>query len=189
MAGSFAAGAVVTGGAVAAIQPAKGPAVTETTTGMTEMSYEERARSMGIIIPQPATPVGAYVLAVQGGELLFTAGQGPVKEGAPVFKGKVGKDVTVEQAYEAARLAVLNCLAAARSLLGTLDRVERVIKVNGYVSSASGFAEQAKVMNGASDLLVQIFGEKGRHARTSVGVNELPLDMAVEVELVLACKP
>jgi enamine deaminase RidA (YjgF/YER057c/UK114 family) len=152
------------------------------------LSYEERAKSIGITIPQPATPVGAYVLAIQGGTLLFTAGQGPMKEGVPLFKGKVGQDLTVEQAYEAAKLAALNCLAAAKSVLGTLDTVERIVKVNGYVNSASGFTEQAKVMNGASDLLAQIFGEKGRHARTSVGVNELPLNIAVEVELVLACK-
>ena len=153
------------------------------------MSYEERAKSIGVKIPQPATPVGAYLLAVQGGALLFTAGQGPVKDGALVFKGKVGRDLTVEDAYEAAKLAALNCLAAARSVLGTLDKIERVVKVNGYVNSAPGFTDQAKVMNGASDLLVQLFGEKGRHARTSVGVSELPQNIAVEVDLVLACTP
>lgn len=151
------------------------------------MSYEERAKSVGIKIPQPATPVGAYLLAVQGGTLLFTAGQGPVKDGVSIFKGKVGRDLTVQDAYEAAKLAALNCLAAARSILGTLDRIERVVKVNGYVNSAPGFTDQAKVMNGASDLLAQLFGEKGRHARTSVGVSELPQDIAVEVDLVLAC--
>lgn len=153
------------------------------------MSYEERAKSLGIKIPEPATPVGAYVLAVQGGTLVFTAGQRPMKGGVPAFKGKVGQDLNVEDAYEAAKLAALNCLAAAKSVLGTIDRVERVIKVNGYVNSAPGFTDQPKVMNGASDLLVQIFGEKGRHARTSVGVNELPMDITVEVELILACKP
>jgi enamine deaminase RidA (YjgF/YER057c/UK114 family) len=155
--------------------------------GMRWLSYEERAKSVGINIPQAATPVGAYLLAVQGGTLLFTAGQGPVKDGAPVFKGKVGRDITVEDAYEASKLAALNCLAAAKSVLGTLDKIERVVKVNGYVNSAPGFTDQAKVMNGASDLLAQVFGEKGRHARTSVGVSELPLDIAVEVDLVLAC--
>jgi len=153
------------------------------------LSYEERAKSLGIKIPEPATPVGAYVLAVQGGTLVFTAGQRPMKGGVPAFKGKVGQDLNVEDAYEAAKLAALNCLAAAKSVLGTIDRVERVIKVNGYVNSAPGFTDQPKVMNGASDLLVQIFGEKGRHARTSVGVNELPMDITVEVELILACKP
>lgn len=155
---------------------------------MISLSYEQHAKSIGITIPQAATPVGAYVLAVQGGTLLFTAGQGSVKDGVPVFKGKVGGDLTLEQGYEAAKLSALNCLAAAKSFLGTLDRIERVVKVNGYVNSAPGFTDQAKVMNGASDLLVQIFGEKGRHARTSVGVSELPLNIAVEVELVLACK-
>jgi enamine deaminase RidA (YjgF/YER057c/UK114 family) len=153
------------------------------------LSFEDRARTIGIKIPQAATPTGAYLLAVHCGTLLFTAGQGPVKEGVPVFKGKVGRDVTVEDAYEAAKLAALNCLAAAKSVLGTLDKIERVVKVNGYVNSAPGFADQAKVMNGASDLLAQIFGDKGHHARTSVGVNELPLDITVEVDLILACAP
>jgi len=153
------------------------------------LSYEERAKSVGITIPQAATPLGAYVLAVQGGTLLFTAGQGPVKDGVPVLKGKVGRDLTLEQGYEAAKLSAVNCLAAAKAFLGSLDRIERVVKVNGYVNSAPGFTDQAKIMNGASDLLVQIFGENGRHARTSVGVSELPLDIAVEVELVLSCKP
>lgn len=153
------------------------------------MSHEERAKSIGLKIPQAATPIGAYLLAVQGGTLLFTAGQGPVRDGISLFKGKVGRDLTVEDAYEAAKLAALNCLAAARSILGTLDRIERVVKVNGYVNSAPGFTDQAKVMNGASDLLAQLFGEKGRHARTSVGVSELPQDIAVEVDLVLACTP
>jgi enamine deaminase RidA (YjgF/YER057c/UK114 family) len=156
---------------------------------MKRLSFEEHAKSIGIKIPQAATPLGAYLLAVQGGALLFTAGQGPVKDGVPVFKGKVGRDISVEDAYEASKLAALNCLAAAKSLLGTLDRIERVVKVNGYVNSAPGFTDQAKVMNGASDLLAQIFGEKGRHARTSVGVSELPLNIAVEVDLVLACAP
>jgi len=156
---------------------------------MNRLSNEERAKSLGIVIPKAATPLGAYVLAVQGGTLLFTAGQGPVRDGVLVSKGKVGKDITVEEAYEAAKLSALNCLAAAKSVLGSLDRVERVVKVNGYVNSAPVFTEQAKVMNGASDLLVQIFGENGRHARTSVGVAELPQNISVEVDLVLFCKP
>jgi enamine deaminase RidA (YjgF/YER057c/UK114 family) len=112
-----------------------------------------------------------------------------MRDGVAVFKGKVGRDITIQDGYEASKLAALNCLAAAKSILGTLDRIERVVKVNGYVNSASGFTDQAKVMNGASDLLAQVFGEKGRHARTSVGVSELPLDIAVEVDLVLACAP
>ncbi len=153
------------------------------------MSHEERAESLGIVIPKAATPLGAYVLAARSGTLLFTAGQGPVRDGVMISKGKVGKEITVEEAYEAAKLSALNCLAAAKSVLGSLDRVERVVKVNGYVNSAPGFTEQAKVMNGASDLLVQIFGENGRHARTSVGVAELPQNISVEVDLVLSCNP
>jgi enamine deaminase RidA (YjgF/YER057c/UK114 family) len=151
------------------------------------LSYEERAKSIGITIPKAATPVGSYVPAVQTGQLIFVAGQGSMREDGPAFKGKVGQDLTVNDGYEAAKLAALNCLAAAKSVLGTLDRVEGVVKVNGYVNSAPGFTDQAKVMNGASDVLVKIFGEKGRHARTSVGVSDLPLNIAVEVEIVLAC--
>ena len=153
------------------------------------LSYEERAKSIGITIPKAATPVGSYVPAVQIGQLIFVAGQGSMRQDGPAFKGKVGQDLTVNDGYEAAKLAALNCLAAAKSVLGTLDRVERVVKVNGYVNSAPGFTDQAKVMNGASDVLVKIFGEKGRHARTSVGVSDLPLNIAVEVEVVLACTP
>jgi len=153
------------------------------------LSYEERAKSIGITIPKAATPVGSYVPAVQTGQLIFVAGQGSMRQDGPAFKGKVGQDLTVNDGYEAAKLAALNCLAAAKSVLGTLDRVERVVKVNGYVNSAPGFTDQAKVMNGASDVLVNIFGEKGRHARTSVGVSDLPLNIAVEVEVVLACTP
>lgn len=152
-------------------------------------SCEERAKSIGITIPKAATPVGSYVPAVQIGQLIFIAGQGSMRQDGPAFKGKVGQDLTVNDGYEAAKLAALNCLAAAKSVLGTLDRVERVVKVNGYVNSAPGFTDQAKVMNGASDVLVKIFGEKGRHARTSVGVSDLPLNIAVEVEVVLACTP
>ena len=153
------------------------------------LSFEERAKSLGITIPAGAGPIGAYLLAVQSGFLLFTAGQGPVKDGVVVSRGKVGRDLTVGEGYEAARLCALNCLAAAKSVLGSLDRVERVVKVNGFVNSSLGFVEQAKVMNGASDLLVQIFGEKGRHARTSVGVAELPMDISVEVDVIMSCKP
>jgi len=156
---------------------------------MSLLSYEERAKSIGITIPKAATPVGSYVPAVQIGQLIFVAGQGSMRQDGPAFKGKVGQDLTVNDGYEAAKLAALNCMAAAKSVLGTLDRVERVVKVNGYVNSAPGFTDQAKVMNGASDVLVKIFGEKGRHARTSVGVSDLPSNIAVEVEVVLACTP
>jgi len=116
------------------------------------LSYEERAKSIGITTPQAAAPLGAYVLAVKDGTLLFTAGQGSVNDGIPVFKGKVGRDLTLEQGYEAAKLSTVNCLAAAKSFLGSLNRIERVVKVNGYVNSAPGFTDQAKVINGASDL-------------------------------------
>jgi len=154
---------------------------------MLSLSYEERAKSIGITIPKAATPAGSYVPAVQTGQLIFVAGQGSMRQDGPAFKGKVGQDLTVNDGYEAAKLAALNCLAAAKSVLGTLDRVDRVVKVNGYVNSAPGFTHQAKVMNGASDVLVKIFGEIGRHARTSVDVSDLPLNIAVEVEVVLAC--
>jgi len=122
---------------------------------------------------------------VRAGDLLFLSGTGPFKDGVIAFAGKLGKDLTVEQGYEAARLTLLNALAMVRQELGTLDRVTRVVRLTGHVASAEGFTQQPAVINGASDLLVQIFGDAGRHARLALGAAELPLNMAIELELIL----
>jgi enamine deaminase RidA (YjgF/YER057c/UK114 family) len=149
------------------------------------MSYDARLSELSITLPPAPKPVAAYIPAVRAGDLLFLSGTGPFKDGQIAFTGKLGKDLTVEQGYEAARLTLLNALAMVRQELGTLDRVVRIVRLTGHVASAEGFTQQPAVINGASDLLVQIFGEAGRHARLALGAAELPLNMAIELELIL----
>jgi enamine deaminase RidA (YjgF/YER057c/UK114 family) len=149
------------------------------------MSFDAKLTELGIALPPAPKPVATYIPAVRAGDLLFLSGTGPFKDGRIAFTGKLGRDLTVEQGYEAARLTLLNALAMARQELGTLDRVVRVVRVTGHVASAEGFTQQPAVINGASDLLVQIFGEAGRHARLALGAAELPLNMCLELELIL----
>ncbi len=149
------------------------------------MSANQRISDLGIILPQVATPAGAYVPAVVSGNLVFTAGQIPLVDGKLVATGKVGKDLSADQAKEIARICALNAVAAVKSVIGDLDRVTKVVKVVGFVSSTPDFTAQPSVVNGASELLEQIFGDKGIHARSAVGVAVLPLDAPVEVELVV----
>ncbi|MSQ15167.1 MAG: RidA family protein [Dehalococcoidia bacterium] len=149
------------------------------------MGYEERLAELGISLPQPPKPVAVYVPAVRFGNLLFISGQLPTREGKLLYTGKVGSEVTVDEAYQSARQAVLNALAIAKQELGSLDNVERVIKLVGYVASAPGFIQQPQVVNGASELLGEIFGAYGAHARVAVGAAELPLGAPVEIELTL----
>lgn len=149
------------------------------------MSANQRISELGITLPQVATPAGAYVPAVVSGNLVFTAGQIPLVDGKLVATGKVGKDLSAEQAKEIARICALNAVAAVKSVIGDLDRVKKVVKVVGFVSSTPDFTAQPSVVNGASELLEQIFGDKGIHARSAVGVAVLPLDAPVEVELVV----
>lgn len=146
---------------------------------------EGRLRELGLELPPAPAPVAAYVPAVRCGDLVFTSGQIPVREGRVVYAGKVGADLTPEEGYQAARLCALNALAVVRALVGGLDRVDQVVKVVGYVNSAPGFTGQPQVVNGASELLQAVFGEAGRHARSAVGVSDLPLNSAVEVELIV----
>jgi enamine deaminase RidA (YjgF/YER057c/UK114 family) len=144
----------------------------------------ERLRELGLTLPSVATPAGAYVPARRSGSLVFTAGQVPFVDGALAATGKVGAEITPEQGYELARTCTLNALAAVDDLVG-LDAVAGVVKVVGFVASAPGFTGQPGVINGASELLGAVFGEAGRHARSAVGVAELPLGAPVEVELVV----
>ncbi len=146
---------------------------------------EDRLRDLGYELPAVSHPAGSYVPATCAGTLLFTAGQLPFKDGQLPYTGKVGAEVSVEEAKEAARLCVLNALAAVKAEVGTLENARRIARVTGYVASAAGFNSQPEVMNGASDLLGRLFGEKGLHARTAVGVAELPFDAPVEVELIV----
>jgi enamine deaminase RidA (YjgF/YER057c/UK114 family) len=148
------------------------------------MRIEQELEKMGFTLPTPK-PVAAYVPAVRSGNLVFTAGQGPTVDGKPMFTGKLGRELTEEQGYKAAQLCVVNCLACVKSLIGDLDKVEQVVKLLGFVASVDGFTRQPWVMNGASELLIKLFGDRGKHARSAIGTNQLPLDIPVEVEIVV----
>jgi enamine deaminase RidA (YjgF/YER057c/UK114 family) len=149
------------------------------------MSANARIQELGITLPEVAKPAGAYVPAVQSGNLVFTAGQIPLVEGKLIATGKVGKEISVEEAKSIARVCALNAVAAIKGVVGDLDRVKKVVKVVGFVASTPEFTQQPAVINGASELLEQIFGDSGIHARSAVGVAVLPLDAPVEVELVV----
>jgi enamine deaminase RidA (YjgF/YER057c/UK114 family) len=149
------------------------------------MKIEQRLREMGFELPDAPAPVANYVRYVQAGNLLFLAGHGPNRSGAPVYAGKLGADVSIEQGYEAARSTGLNLLASAKEALGDLDRVKRIVKVLGMVNSAPDFGDQPKVINGFSDLMVELFGEAGRHARSAVGMAALPGGIPVEIEMIV----
>src|ERR1700730_10934701 len=149
------------------------------------MSFETRIQVLGLIIPEPPNPAGHFVPAVQTGNLLFVSGQISAISDQIFIKGKLGRDLSIEQGQEAARLALHNVLAVIRISVGTLDRIKRIIKLNGWVASAEGFNGQPQVVDGASMLLEEIFGEAGKHARAAIGVAELPLGASVELELIV----
>ena len=149
----------------------------------TEMSAEQRLIQMGLTLPEPPQPAGAYVRARRSGDIIYVAGQIPTVDGEVRYSGKVGADLTLEEGYEAAKLCGLNALAVLRAEAGSLNNIAQLVRVAGFVCSADGFTDQPKVINGASELFAEVLGEAGRHARVAVGVNELPLGSAVEVEV------
>jgi enamine deaminase RidA (YjgF/YER057c/UK114 family) len=149
------------------------------------MSAEDKARELGLNLDTPSAPAGSYVPTVQTGNLLFVAGQIPTRPDGTRPAGKLGADLTVEEGYEAARLCAVALMAQVKAALGSLDRVVRIVKVNGYVNSAPDFVQAPAVVNGASELLVEVFGEAGKHARAAVGVASLPAGVPVEVEMVV----
>ena len=150
------------------------------------MSVKEKLASLGLTLPTAAAPVAAYVPAVKTGNLVFTAGQLPVVDGKLVQEGKVGIDVTPEDAKKMAEICALNALAAI-SLVADVDQIEKIVRVGGFVNGAPGFVAIPAVINGASELLIKLFGDaNGKHARTAVGVAELPLNAPVEVEIVVS---
>jgi len=152
------------------------------------MSVKEKLAALGLTLPTAAAPIAAYVPAVKSGNLVFTAGQLPVVDGKLVLTGKVGSDVTAEDAKKMAEICALNALAAI-SLVADIDQIEKIVRVGGFVNGASGFVAIPAVINGASELLIKLFGEvNGKHARTAVGVAELPLNAPVEVEMVVQLK-
>jgi len=146
---------------------------------------EERLQELGLSVPEVAKPVAAYIPALRSGNHVYTSGQLPMRDGSLMLTGKVGGEVTEEEAVECARQCALNALAAVRAEVGELSAVKRVVKVVVFVSSTPDFTAQPKVANGVSELLGEVFGEAGRHARSAVGVSVLPLDAPVEVELVV----
>ena len=150
---------------------------------------EERLAALGIELPPPPEPVGNYIGAVQVGDLVFLGGVSNRVRGVLKYRGKLGRDLTVEQGYDAARMAAINHLAVLKSFLGDLDRVDRIVKVVGHINCAPGFNKLPPVLNGASDLLVEVFGQNGRHTRLALGASELNDDIPVETEMIVQVRP
>lgn len=149
------------------------------------MKIEERIKELGIDLPEAAAPAAMYVPVKQTGNLLFISGQIPVKDGKMVYTGKAGEERTLEEAQAAARLCAINIISAVKAHLGDLDKVASIVKITAFVASKTGFDKQHLVANGASELLFDVFGEAGRHTRSAVSVNQLPLDATVEVEAIV----
>lgn len=149
------------------------------------MSFEAKLKELGVTLPDPPKPVANYVPVVRVGDLLFLSGVLPSRDGQLIMTGKLGQELTIEQGKEASRAAVLNGLSIIRHAAGSLDRVKQIVKMVGHIASAPGFTDQPHVLNGASDLLVSLFGDAGRHARVAVGAAELPRQAPVEIELIV----
>jgi enamine deaminase RidA (YjgF/YER057c/UK114 family) len=147
------------------------------------VSIESRLKKIGLSLPDAPKPVAAYIPAKQTGNLVFTAGQLPMVNGELISKGLLGQDVEIDEANKAARICTLNALAAIKGAIGDLDRIKQIVRVVGYVASVPTFTQQPAVVNGASELLLEIFGENGKHARSAVGMAVLPLNASVEIEL------
>lgn len=152
------------------------------------MSIEQRISQLGIELPPPPKPVAAYVPALAINDWVYTAGQLPIVNGSLMYQGKLGNEISIEDGKQAARICVINALSAIKNVIGSLDRIVQIVKVVGFVNSAPGFTQQPAVINGASELLKEIFNQKGEHARSAVGVAELPLNSAVEIELIVNFK-
>lgn len=155
------------------------------TDQLPKVDAEANLQKLGIKLPKPSSPVANYVNAVRTGNLIFLAGKGPLKEDGQYITGKVGKDLSIQQGYEAARLVGVNQLAALKAEIGDLNRVKRIVKVLGMVNCTGDFANQPEVVNGFSDLMVAVFGDRGKHARSAVGMASLPRNIAVEIELIV----
>lgn len=168
-----------------AISCAKPSEKTAETASTPTWDAEQRVKDIGLILPEASAPVANYVNAVRVGNILFLAGKGPNLPEGGFVTGKLGQDLTVEQGRDAARLVGIQQLAVLKSELGDLNKVKRIIKVLGLVNSSNDFTQQPQVVNGFSDLMVEVFGEKGKHARSAVGTNSLPMNIAVEVELIV----
>lgn len=152
-------------------------------------SPEQKLKSLGIELFTPPQPIANYVKAVRTGQLVFLAGHGPGRADGTTIKGRLGDDLTLKQGYEAARIAAIAMLSSLKAEIGDLGKVTRIVKVTGMVNSTPSFYDQPKVINGCSDLLVEVFGEKGKHARAAVGMASLPSNIAVEIEMIVEVAP
>lgn len=150
---------------------------------------EANLKKLNLVLPPVSAPMANYVRAVQTGKLVFLAGNGPTRADGSSITGKVGADLTVEEGYEAAKVTALSLLATLRQAIGSLDKVKRIVKVNGYVNCGPDFTQQPRVINGCSDLPVAVFGEKGKHARAAMGMVALPNNIAVEIEMIVEMEP
>lgn len=146
---------------------------------------EERIRELGYELPHAPKPVASYVPAIRAGNIVYISGQGVTRDGAPLMQGHIGAELTCQDGYRAAEICAMNALSVLRDEIGDLDKVKKVIKVLGFVSSAPGFNEQPLVINGFSDLIEKVFGEQGKHARSAISANELPFGTPVEVEMIV----
>ncbi|TBR11332.1 MAG: RidA family protein [Candidatus Nitrosotenuis sp.] len=145
---------------------------------------DDKLKSLGITIPTPPKPAGSYIPVVTSGNLAFVSGQIPMQDGKVAYTGKVPTERTIEDAQSAAKICAVNILAQLKANLGSLDKISKIVRVSGFVNSASDFTEQPKIINAASDLLFEIFGEKGKHSRIAVGVSSLPLNSTVEIDMI-----
>ena len=158
---------------------------TKNETEIMNYNPEEKLKELGITLPEPPKPVANYVNGVRTGNLIFLAGKGPRRTDGTEITGKLGADVSIEEGYEGARLTAINQLAVLKDMLGDLNKVKRIVKVLGLVNSDPAFIDQPKVINGFSDLMVEVFGDRGKHARAAIGVASLPRAQAVEIELIV----
>jgi enamine deaminase RidA (YjgF/YER057c/UK114 family) len=155
---------------------------------MGNTGVEEKLKELGFNLPVVAKPVAEYVPAKRVGDLIYVSGQGPIRDGKAVYIGQVGGAVSPDEAYKAAEICALNCLAAIKSVVGSLEKVEEIVQVRGFVNSADDFHDQPKVINGASEVLVRVFGDRGRHVRAALGTSNLPGNIPVEIEMVAKAK-
>jgi enamine deaminase RidA (YjgF/YER057c/UK114 family) len=150
-----------------------------------QIDFEKKLKELNIELIPPTKPIANYVKAVRTGNLIFLAGHGPTKADGSNITGKVGKDLTLEQGIDAARITAVSLLSTLKNEIGDFNKVKRIVKLNGWVNCPSDFTDQPKVINGCSDLLVAVFGEKGKHARAALGANALPMNIAVEIEMIV----
>lgn len=152
------------------------------------MQIEKRMEALGIQLPESYTAIANYVPVTRNGNILYLSGTGPSVGREAIYKGKLGRDISIEDGYQAARLSAINVLTMLKQELGDLDQVDQILKMTGYINCTEDFTGQPSVLDGASDLFVDVFGERGKHARAAIGINALPMSLPVEIEVIVRCK-